>query len=150
LFRLIIAEHVKTCFNNALEKVKWLLALEAQPATLNTHYFCDYRDKFFSYYKAARDNDVNAGLMKAIENYTRSHNQGGMYETTSLPTGIANIMTGLRQVGVYSVRPEDLVKALPPDPMESALNIMADVRGYFHGACAPSFLLSLFSFVHFY
>jgi hypothetical protein len=55
------------------------------------------------------------------------------------PTGIAKVLAGLVEIGIIGVKPEDLAKLIPPDGMEPALVIMADVRAYFQG--------TVFSFV---
>jgi hypothetical protein len=207
-----VNQHIKTCFTNVLDKVSWLLALERNTYTLNTHYLADYKDKFLAYYKAARDNDANSSLMRAIEMYkpgavvsppssapsapsapasgtssafgttfsfdTPAKSQNAFSRTSifgqpassssakdtatpapvassTLPfsslaagieaaatqvmqssqqqTGIAKILAGFAEIGVHGIKPEDVAKVLPPDQMESALDIMADVRAYFQG-----------------
>lgn len=49
------------------------------------------------------------------------------------PSGIAKVLAGLAEIGMTGVKAEDLPKLLPPDRMAPALEIMADVRGYFQG-----------------
>lgn len=49
------------------------------------------------------------------------------------PNGIAKILSGLAEVGISGVKPEDIPKLLPPDTMEPAMTIMAEVRAYFQG-----------------
>ena len=58
-------------------------------------------------------------------------------------TGMAKVLAGLAELGVVGVKPEDIPKLLPPDRMEPALVIMADVRAYFQGSY---FVLVLFPF----
>jgi hypothetical protein len=114
----------------AEERIAWLLALEDRPFSLNTHYLADYQDKFLAYYKGARERDRNAELTSAIQSYTPSaSNTFG----ASSPSGIAKVLTGLVEIGMHNVKPEDLAKLIPPDAMEPALRIMADVRAYFQG-----------------
>ena len=45
----------------------------------------------------------------------------------------AKVLSGLAELGISGVTEEDLPKLLPPDRMEPALVIMADVRAYFQG-----------------
>ncbi|KAF8957357.1 P-loop containing nucleoside triphosphate hydrolase protein [Flammula alnicola] len=49
-------------------------------------------------------------------------------------TGFTKVLGGLAEIGMTGVKPEDLQKLLPPDRMEPALVIMADVRAYFQVA----------------
>jgi hypothetical protein len=63
-------------------------------------------------------------------------------------TGMAKILAGLAELGVVGVKPEDIPKLLPPDQMEPALVIMADVRAYFQGSY--NLFLFLFSSVAHY
>jgi hypothetical protein len=47
--------------------------------------------------------------------------------------GIAQVLSGLAAIGLNGIIADDLVKLLPPDRMDPALSIMADVRAYFQG-----------------
>lgn len=126
-----------------MERIDWLLALEDQPFTLNDHYLADYKSKFLSYYKGARQKDQNQALLRTIENFGRSSaprplHAGLVGESVSEtrnppPTGIAKVLTGLAEIGMIGIKPEDVPKLLPQDAMEPALIIMADVRAYFQG-----------------
>lgn len=129
--KILIQDHIKKCMERAEERIEWLLALEDQPFTLNTHYLADYRDKFLAYYKGAREKDYNATLTSAIEAYGPPASKG---LSTQSPIGIDRIMKGMTELGMYGVKPEDLMKLIPPDAMEPALGIMADVRAYFQVA----------------
>ena len=135
---------MKKCLERAEERIVWLLELEDLPFSLNTHYLADYKSKFFAYYKGSREEYNRADLMNAIRDYEGSTpaptlTTSGRSTTknpvvTVEPTGIAKILTGLAEIGVNGVKPEDLAKLLPPDRMEPALTIMADIRAYFQGA----------------
>jgi hypothetical protein len=94
-----------------------------------------YRD----YYKGAREQDRNTTLMSAIQAYSPSapSTSSGLRGRPSLipespPTGVAKVLAGLAEIGIYA-KPEDLAKLIPPDAMEPALVIMADVCAYFQG-----------------
>jgi hypothetical protein len=121
------------------ERLTWILALEDRPFSLNTHYLADYRDKFLAYYRGAREQDRNPGLMSAIRAYSPPIPTGlrtsGHPEPS--PVGIAKILAGLVEIGIIGVKPEDLPKVIPLDGMEPALVIMADVRAYFQGTYFP-------------
>lgn len=101
------------------------MKLENRPFSLNAHYLADYKDKFLSHYKGSRQNDNNPQLMSAIQTY--------LSPTSSAPSGISQILTGLVELGIYGTSPDGIPKILPPDEMEPALIIMADVRAYFQG-----------------
>jgi hypothetical protein len=111
----------------AKERVSWLLKIEDRPFSLSIHYLIDYRDKFLAYYKAGRDQDRGGRLMSAIQSYSASPHG------FSNQTGIGRVLTGLSEAGIQGVRAEDLAKLIPPDGMEPAFVIMADVRAYFEG-----------------
>ncbi|KAG8220546.1 P-loop containing nucleoside triphosphate hydrolase protein [Butyriboletus roseoflavus] len=52
---MIVNDHLDEAAERTKEKIQWLLDLERNPTTFNTHYFVDYKDKFLSHYKACRD-----------------------------------------------------------------------------------------------
>ncbi|KAG6333571.1 hypothetical protein ID866_5520 [Astraeus odoratus] len=108
---MIVREHLDTAAIRAKERIEWLLAVESTPATLNTHYFSDYRDKFLAYYKGYRKNKL----------------------PVERPSELNKAISTLAEVG-FTVKPEDLLKLLPSDSMEPAIAIMASVRGYFQVA----------------
>lgn len=136
--RVLLQEHLRQCLIRAEERVRWLLEIEQDPFTLNTHYYADYRDKFLAYYKGARERENNPTLMKEIDNFnpssmaTKKIKNGSEYAQAPLQ-GIAKILSGLTDVGVHGSKPQDISKILPADKMEPALTIMAEVRAYFQG-----------------
>lgn len=134
--RGILQQHVTRCLERTEERISWLLALEDRPFTMNTHYLKDYRNKFLSHYKGARESYQQPDLMRTIQ--SSSSPQAMALRTlpnayAAQPTGIAKVLAGLAEMGMNGIRPEDLPKLLPPDKMEPALAIMADVRAYFQG-----------------
>lgn len=115
---MIVNDHLDVAAEKTKEKIQWLLDLERNPTTLNTHYFSDYKDKFLSFYKASRDQtDLAIKLNRDRHMYNNSINK---------------VLSGLNEIGI-SAQANDLPKLLPPDPVEAALNIMASVRAYFQG-----------------
>jgi hypothetical protein len=113
-----------------------LIALENDgPLTLNAHYLADYKSKFFSYYKTAREEKQNPDLARAIASFKPDVAATDQFGNRLPLTGIAQALGGLAGVGLGAVTAADLVKLLPPDRFDPALNIMADVRAYFQGAC---------------
>ena len=74
--------------------------------------------------------------MGAIEAYNSydSNSKARSSETASQKiTGITKVLTGLAEIGMSGIEPEQLPRLLPPDRMEPALVIMAEVRAYFQG-----------------
>ncbi|THU89402.1 hypothetical protein K435DRAFT_677975 [Dendrothele bispora CBS 962.96] len=126
--RVIMQEHLKNRLEAAQSRIDWLFALETRPFTLNTHYMADYREKFMAYYKGARHEHSNTMLMQQINSYHPPTDPSSQEQSP-----VSKILSGLVQVGMYGVKATDLPKLLS-DPMEPALDIMADVRAYFQVA----------------
>jgi hypothetical protein len=118
--------------SEAEKSIDWLLSLEDSPFTLNTHYLADYQDKFIAYYKGTRQNDINQDFLAQLK--------GSGAEITK------DILSNLVQLGVHGAQPFDLAKLLPPDKMEPAIGIMAEIRSYFQGK--RSVLFFALSFKH--
>ena len=121
ILRMIVYDHLDAAAARTKERIQWLLDLEQLPTTFNTHYYADYRSKFFAHYKNCRD-----------KNNLKSRNQ----TTTDRQVwtdGVKKALSALAEIGINS-RVEDLPKLLPADPMEAAITIMASVRAYFQGA----------------
>jgi len=125
--RMIMHDHLDAAATRSKERIEWLLKLEQSPATLNTHYYFDYKNKFLAYYRSCRHNATLAEQM--------SDSEASPYRYVNDPAQDA--ISALRKLGIDAQR-EDLNKLLPSDPMEAALGIMASVRGYFQGTnCIP-------------
>jgi hypothetical protein len=131
----VLTDHIKKCCERTTGQIVWLIRLEEKPFTLNEHYHCDYREKFLAHYRGWRQNNGHGALMKSIRDYKPCPppklDRNG--QAIHNPTGIDKIMSGFLEVGVGGIQPADLPKILPSDPMEPALEIMADVRAYFQG-----------------
>lgn len=124
-----MTEHLKKCGDRTKERISWLLAVEKRPYTLNTHYYSDYKEKFLSFYRGARETGTNGELVRNLQ----SHNPLVKDAATPFQAGMAQILSGLPQVGIAGTQAVDLAKLLAVDPLEPALAIMAGVRGYFQG-----------------
>ena len=119
-------DHLKDAENRSKEKIEWLLELEKSPATLNTHYYLDYKSKFLSHFRSCRHSpklaeEVSGAFRPAF---------GRSLERSSDP--VHDAISALSRLGIYA-KHEDFHKLLPSDPMEAALGIMASVRAYFQG-----------------
>ncbi|KAH9485773.1 Interferon-induced GTP-binding protein Mx2 [Psilocybe cubensis] len=133
--RTIVQQHLKQCLERTEERIIWLIKLEELPFSLNTHYLADYRAKFLAHYKSAREKYEQPDVIDSITRYKVNPvpvSSSSRHATE--PTGIAKALAGLAEAGLSGVAAHDLAKLLPPDPMEPALNIMADVRAYFQVA----------------
>jgi hypothetical protein len=110
--------------------------IERRAFTLNSRYYSDYKNKFLSYYRACRekDGDTTSELIKNLQTYRPP--AASRLPSTDFQDGMARVLSGLPQVGINGVKPVDLAKLLPSDPMDQALHIMAGVRAYFQGWAA--------------
>ncbi|KAF4621477.1 hypothetical protein D9613_001040 [Agrocybe pediades] len=129
--RSILQTHIKQCLDRAEGHINYLIEMEELPFSLNTHYLTDYKSKFMSHYRAAREKYERADVIRAIEEYNRSRQSSASPSLSKKstygvaePTGIAKALAGLAEAGLSGVVAEDLSKLLPPDRMEPALHIM--------------------------
>jgi hypothetical protein len=65
--RGILQQHLTQCLERTEERISWLLALEDRPFTMNAHFLKDYRNKFLSHYKGARELYEQPDLMRIIQ-----------------------------------------------------------------------------------
>ena len=119
---LIVQDHLENCAEQTREKIEWLLDVESMPATLNTHYFSDYRDKFLAYYRGSRPQA--SSLSSSLQAYKAPN---GTDYPSAFQQSVSKVLSGLNELGISS-KPEDIPKMLPSDPMEPAIEIMASVR----------------------
>ncbi|KAJ7494128.1 P-loop containing nucleoside triphosphate hydrolase protein [Mycena latifolia] len=134
---ILVQDHMNQRAEAAEALIAKQIALEeGGPFTLNEHYLADYKAKFLSYYKGAREKAQNATLAAAIDRYRgrSAPRVSEVYDEVPSFSGIAGVLSGLATIGLNGVDAEDLVKLLPPDRMDPALNIMSDVRAYFQVA----------------
>ena len=138
-------QHISLCLERTQERISWLLKLEDKPFSLNTHYLADYKAKFLAYYKGNREQQGNADLIKSINAHNNppplpfsfSSTTGASNSTSAISQpqpSVKGALASLAAIGLQGIKAEDLPKLLPPDRMEPALVIMADVRAYFQGA----------------
>ncbi|KAJ7115622.1 P-loop containing nucleoside triphosphate hydrolase protein [Mycena crocata] len=128
---ILVQDYMKQRADAAQALISKLILLEVDgPLTLNEHYLSDYKAKFLSHYRGAREKQRNRVLAEAIATCT----EGAAVDFHDYATSIATILSNLASIGLQGVNAEDLVKLLPPDRMDPALNIMSDVRAYFQVA----------------
>jgi hypothetical protein len=112
--------HILKCAEVAEQRITFLLEEEQEPFTMNVHYFMDYRSKFLGHYKGIRQKAESSFLDKLQSE-----------ENKQL---VSRVTSSLAALGFSNVDPSALPRLLPPDPMESAIEIMAEVRAYFQGS----------------
>ncbi|KAF9036386.1 P-loop containing nucleoside triphosphate hydrolase protein [Panaeolus papilionaceus] len=151
--RVIFEDHITLCLEECKKKVLWLLDMENKPFSLNTHYLEDYKNKFLTHYRAARQKYQQSNLLTQIQmlqnmrstpapaqeirkiaTNKRAESDPRAVTAPPQPTGLEKVLIGLAEMGMHGMKPEDLLRLVPPDAMDPALNIMADVRAYFQVA----------------
>lgn len=114
--------HIQKCAEAATQHIDCLLKDENEPFTMNDRYYAEYRSKFLGHYKKDRLRSTNS----VIQNLEDNNSPG-------IKTAVNEAMSSLARLGFRSIDASSLVALLPPDPMEPAIGIMADVRAYFQG-----------------
>jgi len=149
--RTILQQHLKDCFEQAQQSIDWVLSLEEMPFSTNEHYFSDYREKFLSHYRSTRHAQRNQVIIQTINNFSEKAGAAGAEAEGSAEPfqpmdpqlqAITRVLSGLAEMGFQGLTASDLVKLLPPDEMEPALIIMADVRAYFQGKSTSAFFVA--------
>jgi len=114
--------HIQGSADATEQRINFLLEEEQEPFTMNDHYFMDYRSKFLGYYKGIRQKSQTT----FIDNLESDEREAKV--------AVSKVITNLAELGLRPVDRSSLPRLLPPDPMESAIEIMAEVRAYFQGS----------------
>ena len=134
---MLIEERLAECLSKTQEHISFLLDVEKHPFTLNTHYLSYYKDKYLTIYRSSRQNGTHNDALERIRLYRQPSVPRKAAFSNQPSTGasesINNIIAGLAELGIPGVKPGDLAKLLPTDPMEPALDIMSEVGAYFRG-----------------
>jgi len=117
--------HIQRCADAATQHIDSLLEDENEPFTMNARYYAEYRSKFFRHYKRDRSSSKNS-VVRNLDD--------GNIPNSLTKVALNEAMSALAKLGFRSVEPSSLAALLPPDPMEPAIGIMADVRAYFQVA----------------
>jgi len=117
---------LRDCSKQTQMKMEACLALEhEEPITVNERYLADYKRQFSARYKAARQVRIrSAHKLRSLVN--------GDYQNTTL---MQNTVTNLHQMGLDRVTNNDLLRLLPVDSADDAIDIMSEVRAYYQGEC---------------
>ncbi|KAI0032843.1 P-loop containing nucleoside triphosphate hydrolase protein [Vararia minispora EC-137] len=121
----IVSEHIRVRVLETEKRLDDLQNMEKEPFTRNGHYFADYRSKFLAHYKALRRKESHA-FIKDLEDENKGNDEFNKLLNTA--------MSSIQSLGFRNFTANDIPRLLPPDPMESAIEIMADVRAYFQVA----------------
>ena len=122
----MVLDYITERAQTTRDRIKWLLALEERPRTLNEDYFRDYSAKFLAWYRGHRSEYNDIPFVQKLRD--TSNSSGSTFDCN-----VRNILSSYNALGIV-VQPADLARVLPPDPYESAIAIMADTRAYFQGA----------------
>ncbi|KAI9508381.1 P-loop containing nucleoside triphosphate hydrolase protein [Russula earlei] len=122
----IVVTHLDRCSKETSKRVKFLLEVEKEPSTKNTHYFKDYRRKFLCFYNGLYHKDSNDNFIERV--------QGQHYQSTAFAEALAVVMENLPKLGLRDVKPLELAILQTSEDSDGALRIMADVRAYFQVA----------------
>ncbi|KAH9965455.1 P-loop containing nucleoside triphosphate hydrolase protein [Russula dissimulans] len=122
----IVITHLDQCYVETSKRVEFLLEVEREPSTKNTHYFKDYRRKFLCFYTGLYHKDSNDHFIERV--------QGRMYRSQGFIEALEIIMRNLHRIGLRNVKPLELAILQTSEDADDALRIMADVRAYFQVA----------------
>ena len=128
--RNIMQTHIQKCADAAAQHIDSLLEDENEPFTMNYHYYAEYRSKFLNHYKSDR--------LRSKSSFIRNLEDGN---NSGMVDAINETISSLARLGLHSVDASSLASLLPPDPMEPAIEIMADVRAYFQGKLPLDFII---------
>ena len=118
--RSILKDHVQKCVDAGKQHIEYLLIEEQEPFTMNRQYFADYREKFYAYYRGARQ--------RAKSNFIRNLKRN---DDEDMMRAVNEAISSLVRLGIEGANATMLANLLPQDPMDPAIGIMADVRAYF-------------------
>ncbi|KAI0705266.1 P-loop containing nucleoside triphosphate hydrolase protein [Cerioporus squamosus] len=127
----IVTDFIAVASEGTVGRIKWFMALEKHPRTLNEPYYLDYRSRFLSHYKGWRPKDDQP--RSSLTSRINAAFSGDTAEP-DLQNDINQILSGFSKIGLHAMQPNDLAKLLPPDPYDAAIDIMASVRAYFQVA----------------
>lgn len=105
--------------------IKFLLEVEKEPSTRHTHYFKDYRRKFFAFYKGIYNSSSNGNFIERLRSTG--------YQSSEFREALEIVISNLRKIGFHNVQPLELGVLRASEDSDDAIKIMADVHAYFQG-----------------
>jgi hypothetical protein len=122
---LFVDELLKKHEESCLDFLDAVLEAELMPYTQNNHYLESTTDRWLAKYKDVRSGDDTDPTSQSDSNASRYLDD---------PAFVIKTLAALAALGYNSVTREDLGKLNPPDPYETELKVMAEVRAYFQVA----------------
>lgn len=119
--------HLDQRANETSNFIRLLLEAEKEPSTQHTHYFKDYRRKFFAFYRGIFNGHSNSDFIRRLQRPT--------FQSSEFNIALESILSNLRKIGFHNVRPLELAVLRTSEDwdLDDAIKIMADVRAYFQG-----------------
>jgi hypothetical protein len=117
--------HLERVSQGTSSLIKFLLEVEKEPSTRYTHYFKDYRRKFFAFYKGIYNSSSNSNFIERLRS-TR-------YQSSEFREALEIVISNLRKIGFHNVQPLELAVLRASEDSDDVIKIMADVRAYFQG-----------------
>jgi len=119
---LVVRERIRHREAFASQKIESLCQSEDAPYTQNEDFFFSIRTKLLSKYKSC---------------YRQANGRTALFQSNGSRTQqqlISDAMAALAKLGLHGFNAEDMIKVLPEEKMDPALEIMAEVRAYFQVA----------------
>jgi hypothetical protein len=154
LYRAVIQSQLHEKTDSGIAKLESLFQVESLPFTQNEHYFFSYKSKLVTRYKSIHrlskgEFSLCAKLqepvvedppvpepespLKAI-NGKQAHSRFGVsMNTPSFDEKVARALSTLADLGFEGLVRADLLRLDPPTEVDSAFDIMAEVRAYWQG-----------------
>lgn len=126
ILRSVVDNHLQGCAQVAERHIEALLQNEQEPFTTNEHYYREYQSAFLAYYKDTR-----------LKTKSSFFNNLDERRTQEVMKAMNDTVSALSRMGLQGIKASSLPKLLPADPMEPAIEIMADVRAYFQRSWRP-------------
>jgi hypothetical protein len=120
IFRSVVDNHLQGCALAAEQHMGALLQNEHEPFTTNEHYYREYQSAFLAYYKDTR--------LKSKSNFFNNLDER---RSQDVMKAMNDTVSSLSRMGLHGINASSLAKLISADPMEPAIEIMADVRAYF-------------------
>ena len=131
--RRAVDDHLKRCKESARSRVQCLLDLEKTPHTNNRHYFSQYKEKFFGYYRQLWSQYSGKQVLKEL-NMQPYNLRSKETVTPEAKAGVEQTLKGLSRLGLTGIEPADLTRILPEGPQDQLLEVMARVQAYLQGS----------------
>ena len=141
--RRAVDDHLERCKESARFRVQCLLDLEKAPHTDNRHYFSQYKEKFFGYYRQLWSQYSGKQVLKEL-NMQPYNPRSRSTASPEAKAGVEQTLKGLTRLGLTGIEPADLTRIIPEGPQDRSLEVMARVQAYFQGSFCQRCLCPLF------